>query len=405
LKKVLNIATLITLSLLIFIVLFSRYSGTGIRVTDGRYIGYSANTAEWLFLAYQNIPVTHDGPYVFVDTNKHTSLTVETNEQEINKVKHTAIKNDVLVTVDNTHKTQFSVPIRYSYPRSQLRYSTSEKVMAISDIEGNFDVAVNLLTANGVIDSSLNWKFGKGHLVLIGDMVDRGTNVVPTLWLLYKLEAEAEKAGGKLHYVLGNHERYLLDGRTKSVAKKYFGTYRATKMSQRQLWSEETVLGRWMRTKPVLIKINDVLYVHGGISPEVLNKKPTLAFVDTLAKESFVTSNTVVKNINDDMLHSSKGLLFYRGLAKDMSHYNLGKKATKDHVDQLLSTYGANKIAIGHTLTKHISFDYNDSVIRVDVDHLAGESEALLIENQSIFRLNIKGQKLPLIQLKNEESL
>ena len=31
------------------------------------------------------------------------------------------------------------------------------------------------------------------HLVLIGDMVDRGNNVVPLLWLIYK-EAEAKLA-------------------------------------------------------------------------------------------------------------------------------------------------------------------------------------------------------------------
>lgn len=310
-----------------------------------------------------------------------------------------------MATADNKLKTQFKVPLRDAYPRSQLNYSTTENVLAISDIEGDFDAAVNLLIASGVIDNSLNWRFGKGHLVLIGDMVDRGTNVVPVLWLLYKLEAEATKAGGNLHYVLGNHERYLLDGRTKSVADKYFCTYRATNMTQRQLWSDDTVLGRWLRSKPILLKINDILYVHGGISPEVLNKNLTLEYIDNLAKESFVTAGTIVKTIEGDILHSAKGLLFYRGLASDMSDHGRDPKASEHHVEQLLTLYNAEKIAIGHTLTKHIGFDFNDKVIRVDVDHASGESEALLIEDQGMFRVNLSGQKHPLIQIENAESL
>ena len=403
-KKFLYIVTTVVLILFISLAGFSWYSGTGIRITDGRYLGYSKSTDEWLFIEYQNKLVKHDGPYVFVDSNKPLALRVASTEQSINNVTKSPVHGELLVTVDNKSQTQFKVPLRHSYPRSKLNYSTTENVLAISDLEGNFDATVNLLVANGVIKDSLDWGFGKGHLVLIGDMVDRGTNVVPTLWLLYKLEAEANKAGGSLHYVLGNHERYLLDGRTKSVAKKYFGTYRATSMTQRQLWSDETVLGLWLRSKPVLLKINDILYVHGGISPEVLSKKPTLEFIDNLAKDSFVTTGTIIKNIEGDILHSSKGLLFYRGLAKDMSHYGLGKKATESHVERLLTVYDAKKIAIGHTLTKHIGFDFNEKVIRVDVNHAEGESEALLIENHSIFRVNLKGQKFPLIQIESSES-
>jgi len=55
-------------------------------------------------------------------------------------------------------------------------------------------------------------------------------------------------------------------------------------------------------------------------------------------------------------------------------------------------------------LTKHIGFDFNEKVIRVDVNHAEGESEALLIENHSILRVNLKGQKFPLIQMDRSKS-
>ena len=55
-------------------------------------------------------------------------------------------------------------------------------------------------------------------------------------------------------FILGNHERYLLDGRVKSAAKKYYGTFRTTGMSSRELWPENSELGMWLRSKPVMLK-------------------------------------------------------------------------------------------------------------------------------------------------------
>jgi hypothetical protein len=260
---------------------------------------------------------------------------------------------------------------------------------------------VDLLLANNVINQKLEWTFETGHLVIVGDMVDRGTNVVPLLWLIYKLEAEAKLAGGKLHYVLGNHEKYLLNGIIDSAADKYYGTFRSTDMNQRELWSEKTVLGRWLRSKPALLKVGDNLFVHGGISPEVLKTKPTLDSIDKELQNSFVKADTKNTNIASGVLDGSRGLLFYRGLAKDMSIYNLGGKAGSGHVDQILSEFGVKRIAIGHTLANHIGFDYDGRVIRVDVAHTSGVSEALLIENSSLYRVNTNGERFPLEQVSN----
>lgn len=167
-------------------------------------------------------------------------------------------------------------------------------------------------------------------------------------------------------------------------------------MTQRQLWSDNTVLGAWLRSKPILLKINETVFVHGGVSPQVLAQQPSIELIDKLAAESFVTSNTVVKNSEQSILHSSQGLLFYRGLAKDMSHYGLGNKASAQHIEQVLSFYEAEKIAIGHTLSQNIGFDYQEKVIRVDVDHAGGNSEALLIDNNNYYRVNNRGEAIPL---------
>ena len=61
-----------------------------------------------------------------------------------------------------------------------------------------------------MIDADYNWIFGTNQLVIIGDVFDRGVDVLPIYWLIYKLEKEAEDAGGKVTFLIGNHETMVL---------------------------------------------------------------------------------------------------------------------------------------------------------------------------------------------------
>lgn len=380
------------------IALISRVTGIGIKAPDGRYLGYSN---EWLFLDYQNIPVRQDGPYVLTENDTRYALYINGDGKAPSEVLRQDVTNEVEVIADNDEGTQFTVPLRKAHQRSELSIPSPKKLFAISDLEGEFDSMVHLLQGNGVIDHALNWSYGSGHLVLIGDMVDRGRNVVPLLWLIYKLEGEAKFAGGDVHFVLGNHERYLLDGRTKSVASKYYGTFRTTEMSQRELWSEKSELGRWLRSKPVMLKIGSTLFVHAGISPKVLGMNPTLQSIDKEAENNFVTDDVIRRNIDGSVIHDANGILFYRGLALDRSADDLGEKASTAHVNQVLEKFKVDRIAIGHTLAANISHDYDEKVVRVDVHHSGEVSEGLFIKDNTLWRADDKGTMFPLKQVGN----
>jgi len=390
-----NLLLLIILSLCFL----SWYTGSGIRISDGRYLGYSAKTNEWLLLEYQNIPVLHDGPYVFKSNGNRFADYISGDKISPAKLSRIDVKDSVSVIVDNELNTTFEVKLKNSYPRSDLDIPSPDSYLAISDMEGDFDAMVRLLRSNGVINDALDWTYGSSHIVLIGDMVDRGINVVPLLWLIYKLESEAKLAGGNVHYILGNHERYLLDGRVKSAGKKYHGTFRATGMSPRELWSKDSELGGWLRSKPVMLKVGDTLFVHGGVSPRALTYNFSLEDIDAEAERNFVIGDTVRRTINDSIIHGSDGLLFYRGLAKSMSKYGLEDKASSDHVNKILSRFNVNRIAIGHTLVSHIGYDYDGKVLRVDVPHSSGTSEALLMEKSLFWVVDNKGTRTPLGKL------
>lgn len=399
LKKIIKIFCAFLLISIVSIALITRFTGITIKAPDGRVLGYAS---EWLFLEYPNVPVSQDGPYVLNDTDTSYAIYVNGDGKTTsNKLLRKEVTNQVEVIVDNDAGTQFTVSLREDHPRSELSIPSPKKLFAISDLEGEFDTMVDLLKANGIINDALNWSYGSGHLVLIGDMVDRGTNVVPLLWLIYKLEEEAKLAGGNIHFVLGNHERYLLDGRTKSIASKYYGTFRTTDMSQRELWSEKSELGRWLRSKPVLLKIGTTLFVHAGISPKVLAMNPTLQSIDKEAENNFVTDNVIRRNIEGSAIHDAKGVIFYRGLTQDRTAADLGKKASIAHVNQVLEKFKVDRIAIGHSLAANVSQDYEGKVIRVDVNHSGGVSEGVFIEDNILWRADDKGNRFALKQAKN----
>lgn len=398
LKKILKISSIFMLLAIITIIILTWFFP--VRIADGRLLGYSGNEGEYLFFQYQNIPVRNDGPYLLKENNVLKALYVNGDGVSPSKLLQQRIKNNIEISVDNNIKTKFIVPLRKNYKRSNLIFPNPKKLLAISDLEGEFDIMVKLLQANGVIDNSLNWVYGSGHLVLIGDMVDRGNNVVPLLWLIYKLEAEAKLAGGDIHFILGNHERYLLDGRTKSVNRKYYGTFRTTGMSQRELWSKKSELGRWLRSKPVMIKIGSTLFLHAGISPKILSLKPTLKSIDKEAEKKFAIGDAIRRTIKDNVIHDAGGIIFYRGLAMSDGN-NSNKKASNEHVDQILKEFKVKRIAIGHTIAEHVGYNYEGRIIRVDVDHSDEVSEGLFIKNDSLWRVNDKGNKFILEKVNN----
>jgi hypothetical protein len=388
-KRWLKVAGVALALLVLAVALLSRITGSMVGRYDGKHTGYSKDSGTWLFNEYPPVPARRDGPYVLEQDGRPFALTLEPRRGGEALPVRRQVSGEVEVVVDDAVGTRFRVPLRREHPRPALHWPMPERLLAISDLEGDFGAAVRLLRAQGVIDEALRWHYGKGHLVLVGDMVDRGDNVVPLLWLLYRLEGEASAAGGVLHYVLGNHEQYLLQGRPKSAHAKYYGSARVAGMDYGALWSPRTELGRWLRSKPSLVRVGDVLFTHGGISPQVLATGLDIEAIDRLAARY----NGVFEDADNpgmEVILGRDGLAWYRGLAM------AGDKtpqATRAHVDSVLAHFGARRIAIGHTLVRHVGQSYAGRVLRIDTAHADGVSEGLLLAGHDTWRVDAKGAK------------
>ncbi|MDH4157758.1 MAG: metallophosphoesterase, partial [candidate division Zixibacteria bacterium] len=121
-----------------------------------------------------------------------------------------------------------------SAPPSEVAPSVFDnipRILAVSDIHGEYEYFVDILQKGGVIDSGLDWIWSSGHLVILGDVFGRGDRVTESLWLIYRLERQARRHGGRLHFVLGNHELMVLRGDNRYVHEKYLnGIVRKTRI-------------------------------------------------------------------------------------------------------------------------------------------------------------------------------
>ena len=212
----------------------------------------------------------NDGPYVFW-LDDSTAQVLMIHEGKKRQKVYKDVTKPISIDIPGL-ENKFLLDPTKPEPTKAI-WDAPKKLLAISDLEGQYENTVEFLRNNQVVDEKGAWIWGKGHLVLVGDLVDRGTQVTEVMWLVRRLEREAKKAGGAVHYVLGNHEAMVMAGDTRYVNLKYFVTCNRLETHYSNLFSENSDIGRWWRTKNSLLKIGDLLFVHAGYSPALDQEK------------------------------------------------------------------------------------------------------------------------------------
>lgn len=285
---------------------------------------------------------------------------------------------------------QFSFLLRENLTESPSVYPASKRLLALSDIEGNFVAMKKMLQSAGVMDSEFNWSFGDGDLVLVGDFFDRGLNVTECLWLLYKLDGEAEAAGGKLHFILGNHEVINLQGSTQYVRKKYLDNAQLMDEEYKYWYDQNSELGRWLRTKNAVEKIGDYVFCHGGVSPDLARTRLSLSEINRLVRQNLGKADYFITNPDAKLIFDTKlGIFWFRGLAKNL--------VPVEDVNAIFSYLGAKRMVIGHTLQPDLTANYSGRVICIDLYHeenlRQGFVKTLWIEDGYCYALDSNGDK------------
>jgi hypothetical protein len=271
--------------------------------------------------------------------------------------------------------TSFSFTLKPEITIEPSVYSASpSKFLAISDFDGHIEGLTMLLQGEGIIDEDFNWTYGDGHLIISGDLFDRGFHITECMWLLYKLEGEAEAAGGKLHLIIGNHEMFNLTDDWRYVEVKYFNDAHLMGKRMSELYDADTELGRWLRSKNIIEEIGGHAFMHGGISPAV--SALNLSYDEINAYGRLEMNGTSCPNGACALVNSDDGIYWYRGMVDE--------ELTQQEVNGILAGFGIGRVILGHTKDNTIRSLYEGRVIAIDMYHVDnfedGFMEALQFE-------------------------
>jgi hypothetical protein len=347
-----------------------------------------------------------DGPYIFNETKFWVNEESKLYSKKIDRNK------PIVVNVNNEAKDKFKINLKRSYQQEKDYYDLPTKLIAISDIEGNFNALHSFLINNKVIDENYNWIFGDGHLVLNGDFFDRGENVTQALWLIYSLEKKAEEKNGKVHFINGNHEIMNLYGDVSYSVYRYVEV--AKQISKEKYWneaskylySENSELGKWLRTKNVVEKIGGYIFVHGGLNKKIIDADLNITQINRIAKDYYGKRFQKDKSNQKEKLivQSQNSPYWDRSLATDVMNKTVFffngaslEKTTESELETILEFYDSEKLVIGHSVVEKVSTDYNGKVIKIDVKHgkkkNSKKTQGLLIENGIEYIVNGLGDK------------
>lgn len=341
-----------------------------------------------LWISKLSAQTPFDGPYArYID--QKLQLTYIQKEHDLLQLQNKSAAV-FQVAPEGYPEWAFTVKLRDTLINDPVSYTAAAKTLFISDIEGEFANFRKLLLAAKVMNAHYNWTYGDGALVIPGDLFDRGKDVVPELWLLYKLEAEAKAAGGSVQVILGNHDIMNLSGDHRYTDAKYFKDAWLLNTTITGLFDQNTELGRWLRTKNVIQKTGDVLVMHGGMSPVILQQHLSLEELNAFCRPYYdVPGKQLPAGLQVEF--GKDALFWYRG-------YFMGQKVTMAQIDSTLQQYGCKYILVGHTIVRwNIASYYGGKVIGVDVDEHSGNTQAALYENGKWFVVDDKGNKKPLI--------
>lgn len=334
------------------------------------------------------VPV-NDGPYVFLTNDKLMIMWVQNDHLRKN-----------ILTPKNFIKYKKKFGLQFEYDDLMKAFSTEtchiqshatiDSIAVLADIHGEYATYVRSLRSTGVIDRDLNWSFGRGHLVILGDVFDRGDKVTEVLWHLFGLEKQAEKAGGRVHFLLGNHELMILTNDNHYISKKYRKVEQITGKDYGHLYSENSVIGKWLRSKPVMMSINDILFVHGGISPGMVKRNLSVEQVNLMFAEHFCDERDHDTCSDEQLafLGDEEGPLWYRGYFTD-------SELNEASIDSILAFYGVNHIIVGHTSSRYINVKYSNKIIGTDTGIKYRQPGEMLLYKEGLFyRAYLNGRRI-----------
>lgn len=347
------------------------------------------------------------------------------------------------------------------------------KTVVLTDVHGDYNSLVNLLKATNIINDKLELTGNTATLISLGDNLDRGTDSRKVIDLFMQLEQQAKKDDGNVIVLLGNHEimniiadlRYVSDQEflafkpeestsyRKSVYQDYlnYSNLEHSDASQEQFnelypegyfglveaFSPSGKYGQWLLEKDTLKVFENRLYLHAGISDELLelglteqkinhqvrqtvksyaelyhefiklglfkhyfNKRQRIEVLEALLagdiKQDRFTKRSILRKaeqfieLSQSLLITTQGPVWYRG------NIYCHEYMESHTIDKALHHFDVKQILVGHTPddSRVARSRFNGKLILLDTGmlqtHYKGQPTAAVIDNNQLRLVNLK---------------
>jgi hypothetical protein len=336
--------------------------------------------------------------YLNTHTEEVENLSYSTPKSIIHKVQIPLYDQSMDIDFGSPSGGNGQITIVPNHERDAFEFKGVDSVYVLGDTHGNFEEVVQILQNSKLIDENHQWIGRSVHLVFLGDILDRGKDALRLTWFIYELEQSAAQHGGQIHLILGNHEIMVMSNDLRYVSAKEQQVANMHQVSYQQLYHPtRSVLGRWLSTKPAALKIDGILFAHGGIimgaSLKSFNDRvyeyTQAPLFSHLMEQPFdsVSFSQVEREEQKDYLYDSFGPFWFRGYVQTDT---LGS-----YLDAILLNNKAKLHVVGHTTVPSISSFYNGKLIATNVPK-AGTEMLLLTKSKwskyHRFRINLLGE-------------
>jgi calcineurin-like phosphoesterase family protein len=347
-------------------------------------------------LKFNWITMSNDiGTYELIDSGNSVIAEGETATGRVHSVSiDHKIKDNLIFRFGGQKDSIIEVRLRPIPMISKSIFKNIDSLFVVGDVHGRYMQLINLLQKSNVINNELNWIAGKSNLVFLGDLFDRGNDVTKLLWFIYELEEEAEKAGGKIHVVLGNHEIMTMTNDLRYIGAKesiIAGVYK-TKYDY-MFHPTKSFLGSWLTSKPSVLKIDKNLLAHGGIVD--LGTSSIEEFNQTVY--SYMQDPMFIDIMKDHPDSSKYDPWAWRGMQyffyNQEGPYWYRGYVNYDTLDAQLSSmlrkYRSKIHIVAHTTLENITQKYDGKLLTTDLDDAATQLLLLVKKKNGYYRYKI----------------
>jgi len=175
------------------------------------------------------------------------------------------------------------------------------RIIVIGDLHGDWNMTIKSLKIGKVIDNNNNWIGGDTVVVQVGDQIDRcrfsGTSCalpqstpddeasdLKILNYFTKLHDQAQKKGGAVYSIIGNHELMNVNGDMRYVSYENIKDFNNYKKPDNTIIEDGMEARKWAFspgnpianflgcTRQLSLIIGSNLFVHAGVLPKIAQK-------------------------------------------------------------------------------------------------------------------------------------